>query len=255
MKKHILILFAAVLAVGCGTKQIDYLYHISDLEVKRVLQAACDASGGMDNYHRIDSIVYENRSILYLPDGSKESEVAQYHAYQLSPSLSGSITWSDSIGDHAILYSQDDPHRTLNGVRTNHTKDAVTKSFMGSYFVLFIPYKMAEPMVDLSYNGTTTIEGKSYDMLEASYAPDKHANHSTDDVWTLFCSTEDGAVISNLVHHPPTYAYIENKEYTDEHPLRMNTYRQTWRTDKDRNKEYLRGEFWYWDYRFVMRDE
>jgi len=254
MKNLIVFFCLATIGVACTPPKVDHFGHIQDREVKRVLSAACESSGGMATYLEVDSVIYEKRSILYLPDGSKESEVTQHHAYQLSPSLTGIISWKDSTGHHEIVYSAEDPHRTLDGKRTDHTAEAVAKSFMGSYFVLFIPYKMADPMVDLRYEGDVSIDNKTYDILSAHYAPEEHANHSTDDVWTLFCSKEDGSVLSNLVHHPPTYAYIENKEYTDEHPLRMNTYRQTWRTDKDRKKEYLRGEFWYWDYRFVMRD-
>lgn len=238
--------------MSCQETQVDYFEHIEDADVRRVLKGACDASGGMDTYHHVDSVIYMKKSVLYLEDGATESEVTQLHAYQLSPTLIGSITWTDSLGSHAINYSVEDPHRTLDGKRTEHTPDAVSKSFMGNYFVLFIPYKMADPMVDLSYEGEVDIEGSSYEVIAAHYTPEKHANHSTDDVWRLYCDKTDGTLIGNLVHHPPTYAYIENKEITDEHPLRMNTYRQTWRTDKDRNKEYLRGEFWYWDYRFVM---
>ena len=229
--------------------------HIKDPEVKRVLQAACDAHGGMDQYHMVDSVIYEKRSVLYLPDGGVESDVTQHHAYQLYPTLTGKISWQDSLGAHVINYSEEDPHRTLDGKRTDHTPDAVAKSFMGSYFVLFIPYKMADPQVDLRYEGVTTIDDIEHDILAAHYAPEQHANHSTDDVWRLYASKKDGSIVSNLVHHPPTFAYIENKEYNDDHPLRMNTFRQTWRTDKGRSKEYLRGEFWYWDYRFVMRDD
>ena len=243
------------MSIGCTTVEADPFGHIQDPEIKSVLKSACDAHGGMDRYHSIDSVIYEKRSALYLPDGGIESDVTQHHAYQLYPSLTGKITWQDTIGVHVINYSADDPHRTLDGKRTDHTPDAVAKSFMGSYFVLFIPYKMADPDVDLRYEGITTIDDEEYDVLAAHYAPDIHAHHSTDDVWRLYSSKKDGSIISNLVHHPPTYAYIENVEYNDHHPLRVNTFRQTWRADKDLNKEYLRGEFWYWDYRFVMRGD
>lgn len=254
MRYLVLTMLVLLLGLGCKSTEVDPFAHIEDSDVTRVLKAACDAHGGMERYHAVDSVIYEKKSTLYLPDGGVESDVTQHHAYQLSPTLSGSITWQDSLGAHAIHYSAEDPHRTLDGKRTDHAPDAVTKSFMGSYFVLFIPYKMADPEVDLRYEGVTTIDDKEYDVLAAHYAPEKHANHSTDDVWRLYSSKADGSIISNLVHHPPTYAYIDNVEYNDDHPVRVNTFRQTWRTDKDRNKEYLRGEFWYWDYRFVMKN-
>ena len=102
--------------------------------------------------------------------------------------------------------------------------------------------------VNLSYEGKTSIQGQSCDILKATYDPDTHDEHSTKDEWTFYVSEQSGYVLANLVYHPPTYAYIENIKTSDEYPLRMNLYRQTWRTDKDLNREYLRGEFWYSDY-------
>lgn len=232
---------------------IDHLAHITDSDVKSKLAAACAASGGLDNYMAIDSITYDKRSVLYLADGSVESEVRQHHAYKVNPELSGIITWSDSIGDHSIVYNKTAPYKTLNGEKIANSSKSARQSFMSSYYVLFLPFKLIDPGVALSIEGTVDIDGVAADMLKASYAPSVHGNHSTDDEWTFFLNQKDGSVLSNLVYHPPTYAYIENTEYTDEYPLRMNTYRQTWRTDKNRNKEYLRGEFWYSNYNFTKK--
>ncbi len=235
------------------TKTIDHLAHITDSEVKSKLADACASSGGLDNYMSIDSIIYDKRSVLYLADGGVESEVRQHHAYKINPELSGVISWSDSIGDHSIVYNESVPYKTLNGKKIPNSAKSAKQSFMSSYYVLFLPFKLIDPGVNLTYEGTTDVDGIKADMIKATYAPAVHDNHSTDDEWTFFLNQKDGSVLSNLVYHPPTYAYIENTEYTDEYPLRMNTYRQTWRTDKNRNKEYLRGEFWYSNYKFTKK--
>ncbi len=256
LRIYIFLFFASIITGFSACKQssvIDHLAHITDTEVKSQLMTACESAGGLDNYLSIDSITYDKRSVLYLPDGGVESEVRQHHAYKLSPELSGVITWSDSIGDHSIVYNQTAPYKTLNGEKILNSTKSARESFMSSYYVLFLPFKLIDPGVNLSYEGTTDIDDKKADILKASYAPATHANHSTDDEWSFFINQADGSVLSNLVYHPPTYAYIENTEYTDDYPLRMNTYRQTWRTDKNRNKEYLRGEFWYSNYNFTKK--
>jgi len=231
--------------------QVDHLAHISDPDVKRVLASTCEASGGLENYMSIDSIIYDKRSVLYNADDSVESDVRQHHAYKIHPELSGVITWTDTLGDHSIVYNSSDPYKTLNGERLPNSTKSARESFMSSYYVLFLPFKLIDPGVDLTYGGTTIIDDITTEVIEARYAPTVHKNHSTSDEWSFYINKADGSVVSNLVYHPPTYAYIENTKYTDEYPLRMNTYRQTWRTDANRNKEYLRAEFWYSNYKFT----
>ena len=256
LRIYILLCFITMVSCLSSCKKssaVDYLAHISDNEVKSKLSAACASAGGLENYMSIDSITYDKRSVLYLPDGGVESEVRQHHAYKVNPVLSGVITWSDSIGDHSIVYNQSAPYKTLNGEKIPNSAKSAKESFMSSYYVLFLPFKLIDPGVNLSYEGATDIDGIKADILKVSSTPEAHANHSKDDEWRFFINQTDGSVLSNLVYHPPTYAYIENTEYTDEYPLRMNTYRQTWRTDKNRNKEYLRGEFWYSNYHFTKK--
>ena len=236
---------------SCKVSSPDPLNHISDPEVKRVLNKAYDSAGGFDTYANMDSIIFDKKSVLYLADGSTESSVEQRHAYSLHPTPSGTISWTDSIGNQTIRFDPEGAYKTLNGSRVPDSEKSATSSFFSNYYVLLLPFKFVDPGVTLSYEGTTTIDKRTADIIKAVYAPEVHDNHSTSDEWWLFFDREDGKVISNLVYHEPTYAYIENTESTDEYPLRMNLFRQTWRTDQNRNKEYLRGEFWYSNYAFT----
>ena len=85
-------------------------------------------------------------------------------------------------------------------------------------------------------------------MIEASYNSEQNDNHSTDDLWWYFFDARDGSYLASMVYHPPTYALIENTKYTDDLPIRFNTYRESYRVDSLRNKEYLRGVFYYSDF-------
>lgn len=247
----ILTITLGLIVTSCKVESPDPLNHIDDQEVKRVLNKAYESAGGFDTYANMDSIIFNKKTVLYLADGSIESSVDQRHAYSLHPTPSGTISWSDSIGDRTIRFGPKGAFKTLNGKQVPDSEKSATSSFFSNYYVLFLPFKFVDPGVTLSYEGTTTIDKRKADIVKAVYAPEVYDNHSTSDEWWLFFDQEDGKVISNLVYHEPTYAYIENTESTEQYPLRMNLFRQTWRTDHDRNKEYLRGEFWYSNYKFT----
>jgi len=240
--------------ISCTQKApIDPLSHLADNKVKQVLAKGLESAGGVNNYWSIDSISYKKRSVLYLPDGSIESDVNQLHKYKLQPEVSGTISWQDSTGNHQIIYSSKDAYQMLNQEKINDSGDAATKIFFSNYYVLFLPFKLMDPGATLFYEGVTTLENNvEADVIKATYNPDEYDNHSTSDEWYLYFDKADGRVLGNLVHHPPTFAFIENIRTTDQHPIRMNLYRKTWRTDKARSKEYLRGEFWYQDYNFTQ---
>lgn len=240
---------------SCSSEtNIDPLEQIKDLEVKRVLEKGFAASGGLDTYGNIDSIVFQKKTILYLQDGAIESEVIQEHRYSISPSLSGEITWQDSIGDHKLVFEDDQGQKYVNGKLLPTESEKAKKSFFSNYYVLLLPFKLLDEGTQLSYDGKKKLPGGgTADVIKATYDPGSNKNHSTSDDWYLFFDEKSGHVLGNLVYHAPTYAFIENKNTTDEHPLRMNLYRQTWRTDKELNKEYLRGEFWYSNYHFTKK--
>jgi hypothetical protein len=255
LKLVLYITLASCLYWGCNHPPEDALLaHISDPQIKELIKYTCEASGGIVTYQNLDSVHYTKKTILYLSDGSVESEVIQEHRYELHPHTSGSITWSDSLGDHKVYYSQEEAYKMKDGVRLPGSEASAKSTFMSSYYVLFIPYKLMDPGVNLTYEGLDQINDRSVHVLKATYDPKAHDNHSTSDDWYYFIDEEEGYISANLVYHAPTYAYIENIKTTDAHPLRMNEYRRTWRTDKKRNKEYLRGEFWYSDYRFTLID-
>lgn len=256
MKNWILLTLGLTLCLlACRSSEVQFPEGTS-LEVQKVLTKSFISAGGLQNFRNIDSVIYQKRTKLYLKDGSLESEVDQHHAYDLFPSVSGTITWEDSIGRHKIIYSDQEAYRSLNGRKIENSSASATQSFFSNYFVLFIPFKLLDTGTTLSYEGEKEMEnGQSAQIIKAIYNPDEFDNHSTSDEWYFFVDKVNGKIVGNLVYHEPTYAFIENIRTTDEYPLRMNLYRKTWRTDKDLNKEYLRGEFWYTDYTFTKVTE
>lgn len=223
--------------------------HIADSEVKRVLSKAIPAAGGWDNWQNLQRISYSKKSILYHADGTVESEVNQRHKYVLQPELQGSITWSDSSGNHEILYSSASAARLLNNELVEGSEEGARNTFLSAYYVLFVPFKIMDPGASLTYLGLDTLDqGSVVECIRAEYNPDEEENHSTNDTWYFYFDKETGDFLANMVYHAPTYALIENNEVNTDLPIKMNTYRESWRVDSLRNKEFLRGVFFYGDF-------
>ena len=214
-----------------------------------VLARAYHSAGGLDQYYALKQVSYTKRSVLYLQIGSVESDVEQRHHYSLQPSLSGDIQWTADSSTHLIRYADGEADKLVNDNVLTAEAGSAKNAFLSAYYVLFIPFKLADPGVILTLEGVDTLEsGLVVDVVKAAYEPAEHENHSTSDTWWYYFDHKSGRNVGAMVHHPPTYALIENIEMTDDHGLRFNTYRRSYRCDASRNKEFLRAEFWYSDY-------
>ena len=239
--------------VACNQPQNDsFVSHISDKNVRSILKNAIETAGGWESYNAIDSIVYVKRSVLYEEDGTVESDVTQTHRYQLSPNIIGEITWEDSLGAHLIHYDGSQSYKSIDGRNVPNSTEQAQSSFMSAYYVLFIPFKLLDDGVQLSYLGQENLEsGELCDVIKATYSPSEHENHSTADEWYYYFEKDTGRYMASMVYHAPTYAYITNDSTTQESNFVFNTYRKSYRVDQDRNIQFLRGEFWYSDYTLI----
>lgn len=226
-----------------------------DAEVSRVLHRAFEKAGGWDKWETLSTISYKKRSVLYLENGDVESDVTQFHEYQVKPTISASIFWRKEGNRHSIIVQDGTANKYLNGELVAENDPAVYKSFLSAHYVLFMPFKLADAGVSLTYEGVESLEDNvEVDVIKASYAPATHENHSTSDLWYYYFDRSNGVFLGSMVYHAPTYAYIKNSEINDQLPITMNTYRESYRVDKNRNREYLRGEFFYADYIMSFSD-
>ncbi len=244
----------SVLSVGCANeppKEEKPVFQHSDKKVETVLLRAFEQAGGLDNYRKIRSIRYDKRSVLYNSDGSVESEVSQTHVYGLKPQLTGRIQWNDGEESHEIRFMDNVGKKYVNDTLVDDA-GAATRAFLSAYYVLFMPYKLADEGTDLFYDAQVQLETGLADVIRAEYAPDDHENHSTQDTWWYYFDVNSGEYVASVVYHEPTYALIENTETTTVEGFTFNTYRKSYRVNSIYDKEYLRGEFWYSNYQVEL---
>ena len=250
-------ILSLILSTGCSSynKVTEQPFGHSDSEVNKVLQRAFTTAGGMEQYNNLRSISYKKRSILYHANGSTDSDVTQFHEYNMAPALSATVFWMKDGQRHSIKYENGAAKKYLDGKSVPGSEESATKSFLSAHYVLFMPFKLADDHVKLSYEGQDQLRsGQKVDVIKAVYQPASHDNHSADDTWWYYFDVESGAYAGSMVYHAPTYAYIENTAKNEKLPLIMNTYRKSFRVDENRKIEYLRGEFFYEDYEMSFKD-
>lgn len=256
MKNAILLLLVLLMA-GCtqvhqestSTDPVaDPYAHISDEKIKDIIKSAINVSGTIDVWRGLNEISYQKHSVLYLEDGSEESNVIQQHVYRMSPEFEADITWEKDGDQHYLQYTSRSVRKFVNDSLQPSNEEALRQSVMSAIYVLGMPFKLLDEGVKLNYMGLTDFESFSAHAIEARYSSDENDNHSTDDLWWYYFDAENSDFLGAMVYHAPTYAMIRNLKFDESTPIKFHAHRKSYRTDSSRNKEYLRAQFWYDNY-------
>ncbi len=224
--------------------------HISDEKVKEVLSQAIAYAGGWDTWAGINTLQYTKRSVLFLSDSSVESDVIQYHDYNMSSGFEAAISWNSNSDAHQIVYSKENVIKMVNDKEVEADSNALSQSVMGALFVLGMPFKLLDQGVTLTYEGTTLFKDSvEADIINASYSPEENVNHSANDLWWFYFEKNTGHFLGSKVYHTPTYALIRNLSFTQDVPIKFPAHRKSYRVDSLGQIEFLRAEFWYSDFK------
>ncbi|MDW3197526.1 MAG: hypothetical protein R8G66_34490 [Cytophagales bacterium] len=256
MKNVFRILFLSILAACTQAKQeapanppkTDPYAHIADEKIRAILKEAIDVSGTIDVWRDLKEIRYQKHSVLYLSDGSEESNVIQQHIYRMSPEFEADISWERDGDRHFLQYTSQATKKFVNDTLQEANEEALSQSVMSAIYVLGMPFKLLDEGVKLTYEGTTNFEGFQAHAIEARYSSDENENHSTDDLWWYYFDAENTNFLGAMVYHAPTYALIRNLEFDQSTSIKFHKHRKSYRTDSSRNIEYLRAQFWYDNY-------
>lgn len=250
MKNHhsLLFIFLTFLLSACSEpeKRLDPFAHIEDEQVKNVLEKTIAQSGGWERYAEADSIIYKKQTILYDSLKNVESDVTQFHAYQLKPYLAMSIRWEKDSAQHEIVYKKGKAKKMVNQSLVEADEAALVRTCMAAYYVLLMPYKLLDPGVDLSYGGLRQLpNGQEVHVVKADYNPDENANHSTNDDWEYYFDKEHYDFVANMVDHGDYFALIYNDQFTSAGGIRFNALRPSFRVKENLQHLWKRGDFRY----------
>ena len=251
-KVHCAVLLFAVLSCSQKKEKSSPYAHLSDPEVAAVLKKGIDWAGGMDRWQELTSIVYDKHSVLLLEDSTIENETFQKHSYVMQPTFSADISWTKDSVQHQIQMNERARKIENDSVVGEGAK--VAQSVYSSLYVLGMPWKLLDGGVHLKLEEDVVIKGEKAFTIKAEYSPAENENHSTSDVWWYYFRKTDGAFMGCLVYHAPTFAYIENLEFHNVEGMKFHKHRKSYRSDENRNIQFLRAEFWYEDYQLSFQE-
>jgi hypothetical protein len=245
MNKHLsvkcLFLFA-VLAAGC----LDHSHRppldsVADVKARDVLAKAIVRSGGWQNWKSLDTIAYLKRTLLFDSLGNLESDRKELHRYRLQPELTMHISWKEGEDSHEIFYRKEQVEKRLNGSPVSADTEALRRTASSALYVLFMPFKLLDPGVKLTYKGIVTLpDGRRVHVIAANYEPGEH--------WEYYFDRKTCDFVASMVDHGDYRALVTNDEFITLGGLRFNAFRTSHRVDQNRKILYKRGEFYYDDF-------
>lgn len=228
----------------------DPYLHIQDLGVKRVLQAAIEKAGGLQNWKALESLQFQKNFTLLTATGETESTAQQTHTYTFRPKEKVLIEWAAEKSTHAIIYEEGKAIKTIDGTRdTTANPQSLLNTVLSSTFVISIPFKLLDDGVQLFYEGLDTLEDKRVvEVIRAVYNPDNNANHSTPDTWWHYYDAQDFTFLAYMVQHIDHFSYVKNLSFHTLDGFAFPHKRKSYRADSLRNILYLRADYEYMGY-------
>lgn len=227
----------------------DPFAHIEDQQANKILKEVMQAMGGLDRWRAKTSISFQKGYALLLENGEAESSAIQQHRYSFHPDHIA-ISWVKEGQDHVLSQKDGLISKTINGQPdTAANPVSLTNTILSSTFVVDIPFKLLDPGAEISYVGLDTLEtGTIVDVIQASYNPTQHENHSTPDIWHLYFNKDSHILTAYMVQHADHYSYVRNLSDTLVDGFTLVKERDSYRVDSLRNLLYLRATYAYSDY-------
>ena len=91
--------------------------------------------------------------------------------------------------------------------------------------------------------------GQVVDVLQVSYSPEQHANHSSADTWHFYFDQENQNVVANFIESPDHFSLVENTSFQRIGGTLFYKDRKSYRVDSLGNKLYLRAAYTYENFR------
>ena len=238
----ILCIFAGVLVSCKFSKETKNNAATSEeITALDVVENAIHTAGTTEKWKSIASLAYTKKSRLLLENGDIESEVTQRHHYELRPKKSIKITWLVQKDSFLIVHNDSVTQKFKNGSLIEEG-DKVKSSVNSAMYVIGMPFKLLDKGTVLSYEGLQSLNAiDTVHTINATYAPEKHQNHSTQDEWWYHFEKNTGAFLSSMVYHEPTYALIENLTRVKHKGLTFPERRKSYRCDASGKKNLPKG--------------
>lgn len=247
MSGRFLLMMTLLICMSCGVQENkvynDYVNNYNQLpdnEASKLLKKAINYCGGWEAYTKIAGIDY-NKTLLKMDStGQVLDTITQHHKYNVFPSFAVNMKWSEKDGQdvYEIRNNGQQSWKLKHGklMTDRRSINSAYNSSHGSQYVVFMPWKLADPKVILEYVGLEQLpNGRAGLGLKVNYT--EGSSTTTDHTWWYYFDKDTGAQIATFLKHATGYSYTEFEEYTKVDGMTFHSRRNAYRSDA--NKENL----------------
>lgn len=245
MFRRLIILLIVLQSCNSGeTLSNDPFAHIQDAQVKDILKKSIAAHGGWDAWRSLKSLDYTKDFKLFEEDGSVENEFRQVHSYKFIEDKY-ELDNTDDRGSYLLVREGKAIRKEVDDQIVEADITSLDKTMNSATYVVAIPFKLLDPGVTLTYEGTQVLaDNREAHILAAKYDSSTHDNHSTSDEWRYYIDTQSHLVVANMVYAGDHNAWIDNLTMS-QGSIKFNKHRKSYRCDSLGRKHYLRAEYFY----------
>lgn len=208
------------------------------LDADAIIDRSIQAHGGWESYSNLQSVKYDKKYDLFTEDGKLERSFDQKHVTQFHPIYKNEIKRTDG----SILSFDGSQISKIMGDSLMQVTAGDTGLIYSSFYVLAQPFKLKDPGVTLSYEGTDTLfNGRVVHVVKAEYHEGGKENHP----WWYYFDPVDFKLVGNMVDHNGSFSLITNDEYVEYKGILWNARRTGYRTTPEGEILFKRSEYVY----------
>ena len=206
-----------------GLNQEPSLELLPEDRAGNIIKNAISLSGGWNLYKEKQTFSFYKVIQHFDSLGRMQREVKQHHQYRLKPHFHGRISWKMDNHEYLIINTGQQSRKFKDGQILTADKDnneAWNTSF-GSHYVMFMPFKLADPGAILNYKGIDTLaHGQVVHSVHVNYEQGAGSSARFHD-WHYYFDTDGGELIGNFLDYGKGKSYTEYQTWQEVEGIRL----------------------------------
>ena len=208
-----------------------------------IIKNAISLSGGWNLYKEKQTFSFYKRIQHFDSLGKMQREVKQHHQYRLRPHFQVRISWEMDNHEYLIINTGRQSRKFKDGQILTDGKDnneAWNTSF-GSHYVMFMPFKLADPGAILSYKGVDTLaHGQVVHSVNVNYELGAGSSAGFHE-WHYYFDTDSGGnLIGNFLDYGEGKSYTEYQTWQETAGIRLGEKRSVFAVNEDGEIGYMK---------------
>ena len=226
-------------------QEISQLTNLPNGQGGQIIRAAIKSSGGWEAYEDKETFSFYKVIQHFDSTGNRIREVRQLHQYRLKPLFQAKISWSMDGHDYLLVNDGSQAFKYTDGRKYDKKSDVdeVWNTSYGSHYVIFLPFKLADPDTIISYEGIDTFSSeaiaKTVKVRYKSGAGTSGGYHT----WWFHFSVDDSKLLAHTLDYGEGANYTEYEEWAIVDDLRLGQKRSLYPVKENGELSFKKSTF------------